>query len=143
MDFGPTTGGKPCQTTCFRACWSCLGTPWTPGELGRAKAPVFPRKAGGHLVFCEVHLAGCRIKRKGDRLDMPEQATKPKTPPGRRKKKPKILAYITEACTGCAGAPVCQSYCPVDECMVLVQNPGAATFGVIEVNPFACIGCKK
>ena len=52
---------------------------------------------------------------------------------GKRKKKPPMLAYINEACTGCAGSPVCQSYCPVEECMVLVQNPGAPTFGVIEV----------
>lgn len=62
---------------------------------------------------------------------------------GRRKKKPKVLAYINESCTGCAGAPVCQSYCPVDECMVLVQNPGAPAFGVIEVDPLKCIGCRK
>ena len=62
---------------------------------------------------------------------------------GKRKKKPKVLAYITESCTGCAGAPVCQTYCPVDECMILVQNPGAPTFGVIEVDPLKCIGCRK
>ena len=62
---------------------------------------------------------------------------------GRRKKKPPMLAYITEACTGCAGSPVCQSYCPVEECMVLVDNPSAPAFGVIEVDPFKCIGCKK
>jgi ferredoxin len=66
-----------------------------------------------------------------------------KAPAGRRKKKPKVLAYITESCTGCAGSPVCQAYCPVDECMVLTQNPGAPTFGVIEVDPFKCIGCRK
>ena len=71
-------------------------------------------------------------------------AAQAKTKPGRRKKKPKVLAYITESCTGCAGSPVCQSYCPVDECMILVQNPGAAeAFGVIEVDPFKCIGCRK
>jgi ferredoxin len=61
----------------------------------------------------------------------------------RRKKKPKVLAYITESCTGCAGSPVCQAYCPVDECMILVQNPGAPSFGVIEVDPLKCIGCHK
>ena len=61
----------------------------------------------------------------------------------RRKKKPRMLAYITESCTGCAGSPVCQSYCPVEECMILTQNPGAPAFGVIEVDPFKCIGCQK
>ncbi len=74
---------------------------------------------------------------------MVQATTQKKTKPGRRKKKPKVLAYIVESCTGCAGAPVCQSYCPVDECMVLVQNPGASSFGVIEVDPFKCIGCRK
>ena len=32
-----------------------------------------------------------------------------KTP---RKKIPKELAVINEACTGCAGSPVCVTYCP-------------------------------
>lgn len=27
--------------------------------------------------------------------------------------------------------------------MILVQNPGAASFGVIEVDPVKCIGCRK
>ncbi len=61
----------------------------------------------------------------------------------KRKKKPRMLAYITENCTGCAGSPVCQSYCPVEECMVLTQNPSAPVFGVIEVDPLKCIGCQK
>ncbi len=72
----------------------------------------------------------------------PTAAASPKKP-SKRKKKPRQLAYVNEACTGCAGSPVCQSYCPVDECMVLVQNPSAPAFGVIEVDPFKCIGCKK
>jgi ferredoxin len=69
--------------------------------------------------------------------------SKPNKAPKKRKKKPRMLAYITENCTGCAGAPVCQSYCPVEECMLLVQNPSAPVFGVIEVDPFKCIGCQK
>ena len=74
---------------------------------------------------------------------MAQAQAQPKTKGGRRKKKPKVLAYITESCTGCAGSPVCQAYCPVEECMILVQNPGAPTFGVIEVDPLKCIGCRK
>lgn len=74
---------------------------------------------------------------------MAQGRTQPRNKPGRRKKKPKALAYVTEDCTGCAGSPVCQAYCPVEECMVLVQNPGAEAFGVIEVDPLKCIGCWK
>jgi len=62
---------------------------------------------------------------------------------GRRKVKPKLLAVITEACTGCAGAPVCQPYCPVDDCMVLVAAQDAWPFGHIWVDPLKCVGCKK
>lgn len=62
---------------------------------------------------------------------------------GRRKVKPKLLALITDACTGCAGAPVCQIYCPVDECMLLLAAQDAFPFGRIWVDPLKCVGCKK
>lgn len=62
---------------------------------------------------------------------------------GRRAKKPRVLAVITDACTGCAGAPVCQIYCPVDECMVFVPDPDGTPLGQIWVDPLKCIGCKK
>jgi ferredoxin len=62
---------------------------------------------------------------------------------GRRKVKPKLLAVITDACTGCAGAPVCQIYCPVDECMLLVPAEDAFPYGSIWVDPLKCVGCKK
>lgn len=62
---------------------------------------------------------------------------------GRRKVKPKLLAVITDACTGCAGAPVCQIYCPVDECMLLVPAADAFPYGRIWVDPLKCVGCKK
>jgi len=62
---------------------------------------------------------------------------------GRRKVKPKLLAVITGACTGCAGAPVCQIYCPVDDCMVLTAAADAPPFGRIWVDPLKCVGCKK
>ena len=78
-----------------------------------------------------------------DAAAAPARPKGPKKHKGRRKKKPAMLAYINEACTGCAGSPVCQSYCPVDECMILVDNPSAPAFGIIEVDPFKCIGCKK
>lgn len=62
---------------------------------------------------------------------------------GRRKVKPKVLAVVTEACTGCGGSPVCQPYCPVEDCMVLVSDPGAFPFQRIEIDPLKCVGCKK
>jgi ferredoxin len=62
---------------------------------------------------------------------------------GRRAKKPKILAVVTDACTGCAGAPVCQIYCPVDQCMLLSRAEDAFPFGRIWVDPLKCVGCRK
>lgn len=62
---------------------------------------------------------------------------------GRRKVKPKLLAVITDLCTGCAGAPVCQIYCPVEDCMILVPAPDAAPYGRIWVDPLKCVGCRK
>jgi ferredoxin len=62
---------------------------------------------------------------------------------GRRKVKPKLLAEITDACTGCAGAPVCQTYCPVDDCMLLIVAADAYPYGRIWVDPLKCVGCKK
>ena len=61
----------------------------------------------------------------------------------RRKRKPKILAVINDACTGCGGSPICVTECPVDNCMLEVQNPDAPNFIRIEVDPLLCIGCKK
>ncbi len=63
-----------------------------------------------------------------------------KTP---RKKKPKELAVINEACTGCAGSPVCVTYCPVEECMFWVPDEDHPPFGIIDVDYQLCIGCKK
>jgi ferredoxin len=62
---------------------------------------------------------------------------------GRRKVKPKVLAVVTDACTGCASAPVCQVYCPVEECMILVPAEDALPFQRIWVDPLKCVGCKK
>ncbi len=61
---------------------------------------------------------------------------------GQRAKKPKQLAVIMDGCTGCAGGPVCQIYCPVDECMIL-QPAEAFPFWRIWVDPLKCVGCRK
>jgi len=60
-----------------------------------------------------------------------------------RKRKPKILAVINDACTGCASSPICITECPVDNCMFEVQNPDAPAFNRVFVDPLLCIGCKK
>lgn len=71
----------------------------------------------------------------------PQRAAKKST---KRKKKPKEIAVINDACTGCAGSPVCIELCPVDECMILVKDTEfAPDFGRVIVDPFACIGCKR
>lgn len=61
----------------------------------------------------------------------------------KRKRKPKILAWINDSCTGCAGSPVCQDLCPVEDCMVYVPNEDTPNFMRIWVDPLKCIGCKK
>ena len=61
----------------------------------------------------------------------------------RRKRKPKELAVITDCCTGCAGSPVCQTLCPVENCMQLIHDDAVNPFGYIWVDPLKCIGCKK
>ena len=61
----------------------------------------------------------------------------------KRKRKPKILAVINDACTGCSGSPICVTECPIEDCMNIVPNPDAPVFIRIEVDALNCIGCKK
>jgi ferredoxin len=71
----------------------------------------------------------------------PQKSAKQAKP---RKKKPKDIAVINDACTGCAGSPVCIELCPVDYCMILVKDDVyAPDFGRVIVDPLACIGCKR
>ncbi len=68
--------------------------------------------------------------------------TKPKIQT-RRKRKPKWLATINECCTGCAGSPVCEDLCPVENCMVLVPDQQSAPdYWRMTVDSLLCIGCK-
>ena len=60
-----------------------------------------------------------------------------------RKKKPPELAVTNECCTGCAGSPVCITYCPVEACMFWVPDEDHPPFGRIDVDYQLCIGCKK
>ncbi len=61
----------------------------------------------------------------------------------RRKRKPPTLATINDSCTGCAGSPVCQTLCPVENCMQLIHDDTVNPFGYIWVDPLKCIGCKQ
>jgi ferredoxin len=61
----------------------------------------------------------------------------------KRKRKPKELAVITDCCTGCAGSPVCQTLCPVENCMQLIHDDEHNPFGYIWVDPLKCIGCRQ
>jgi ferredoxin len=60
-----------------------------------------------------------------------------------RKRRPGTLAVIDECCTGCAGAPACIVYCPVEKCMFWVPDAEHPPFGRIEVDKTTCIGCAK
>ncbi len=62
---------------------------------------------------------------------------------GRRVKKPRQLAIVTDTCSGCAGAPVCQIYCPVERCMLPEPATDAWPFARIRVDPLRCVGCRK
>ena len=61
----------------------------------------------------------------------------------RRKRKPPTIATINDSCTGCAGSPVCQTLCPVENCMQLIHDDTNNPFGYIWVDPLKCIGCKQ
>jgi len=85
--------------------------------------------------------AALKARRTSPNRENPVAAKKPTTS-GARKRKPKAIAYINDACTGCAGSPVCLSYCPVPGCMNFVDDPDTV-FGRVFVDPDTCIGCKK
>ena len=59
-----------------------------------------------------------------------------------RKRKPRLIAVINDACTGCAGSPACVDYCPIKNCMIWVSDDEHPPFGRIEVDSLLCIGCK-
>ncbi|NIQ01397.1 MAG: 4Fe-4S ferredoxin [Nitrospinaceae bacterium] len=62
---------------------------------------------------------------------------------GKRKRKPNLIAVVNDTCTGCGGAPICITECPVDQCIYEVDNPDAPAFNRVFIDPLLCIGCKK
>jgi ferredoxin len=61
----------------------------------------------------------------------------------KRKRKPKILAVINDACTGCGGSPICVTECPVDNCMLEVQNPDVPHTIRIELIRYFALAVKS
>ena len=49
-------------------------------------------------------------------------------------------AFITDACTGCGGAPVCITFCRNDA-LLLVQDIDNYPFRKMRVNSLLCKGC--
>ena len=50
------------------------------------------------------------------------------------------IAFVTERCTGCGGAPVCRVYCP-EGALQLVDDRDHFPFKRMQVNPTLCSGC--
>ncbi|MFN3476042.1 MAG: ferredoxin family protein [Candidatus Methylomirabilales bacterium] len=68
--------------------------------------------------------------------DVLPQVTKPTT----KKKRPRLIAVVTEACTGCEA---CLAFCPVD--CIDHELPGGETGAVIppvRIRWQECIGCQ-
>ena len=55
----------------------------------------------------------------------------------------KMVAEIDESCTGCAGTPICQIFCPTDGALEYVFDDSSFHFGRMTVNPEKCIGCRN
>lgn len=58
-----------------------------------------------------------------------------------KKQKKRMLATVSDSCTGCAGSPVCIAVCPVDGALEYVPDDDAYPFGTVKVDADRCIGC--
>jgi len=69
---------------------------------------------------------------------MADEATK-------KRKGTALLAVMDENCSSCAGSPICEAHCPVDDCINLVYEElpqgGLKPFRVFVDNK-KCIGCQ-
>ena len=52
----------------------------------------------------------------------------------------KRVAFVTETCTGCGGAPVCRVYCP-QGALRLVEDEDNFPFKRVQADPVLCSGC--
>jgi len=53
----------------------------------------------------------------------------------------KQTAFVTDACTGCGGAPVCITYCRY-EALVMVKDNENVPFRKMKVDSLICRGCE-
>jgi NAD-dependent dihydropyrimidine dehydrogenase PreA subunit len=52
----------------------------------------------------------------------------------------KRAAFVTERCTGCAGAPVCRIFCPCGA-LEIMEDRENFPFKRMQVNADSCTGC--
>jgi ferredoxin len=63
----------------------------------------------------------------------------------KKRKGTALVAVMDENCTSCAGSPLCESHCPVDECINLLYEelPGGGLKPYrVWVDNDKCIGCQ-
>lgn len=69
---------------------------------------------------------------------MPDESTK-------KRKGTALLAVMDENCSSCAGSPICEAHCPVDDCINLLYEElpqgGLKPYRVFVDND-KCIGCQ-
>src|SRR6266508_6279868 len=63
----------------------------------------------------------------------------------KKRKGTALLAVMDENCSSCAGSPICEAHCPVDECINLLYEelPGGGLKPYrVWVDNDKCIGCQ-
>lgn len=55
----------------------------------------------------------------------------------------RLVAVIDESCSGCAGTPICEMFCPTEGALEYVADESSFHFRRMRVNPEKCIGCRS
>ncbi len=58
-------------------------------------------------------------------------------------RKKRFVAVIDETCSGCAGTPICRTFCPTEGALEYVPDEASHHFMRMRVNPEKCIGCRS
>lgn len=56
--------------------------------------------------------------------------------------KKRMVAEIDESCSGCAGTPICEMFCPAEGALEYIYDDDSFHFKRMRVNPEKCIGCR-